>query len=121
MAESVCGTMSVDEMSGYLGVDDEELRRMVEEGQLPAVVIADRIRFPSWQCNIGSYVKLLPGLPEVIAALTEDEAGWQIDAGFMSVPKASLFAEGRQTPVEWLRDGHSPERVVELIRDRDLW
>lgn len=115
----VCETLSVDEMCGYLRVDEEGLRQKVEAGQVAAVVIAGRIRFPGWQCNSGSQAKLLPGLPEVLSALTEGDAGWRNDSSFMNAPKSALVAWGRQTPVEWLRDGHPAADVVTLIRERD--
>jgi hypothetical protein len=97
-------TMSLDDVTGFLGWDEKSARAAVSEQRLYAIDIAGRLRFPSWQFNVGSPHKLIPGLSEVIEVVTS-RWEWPSVAGFMATPQSSLVAKGRKTPVEWLRDG----------------
>jgi hypothetical protein len=109
-------TKSVAEVSGFLGWSDEVVRNAVAGGSLFAVEVSGRLRFPSWQFQTGSPAKLLPGLADVIRALT---ARWhpQSAAGFMATPQRSLVGEGPKTPAEWLRDGGDVTQVIRIVEN----
>jgi hypothetical protein len=111
-------TMSLEDVAGYLDLDEEAVRTAVAEGQLSAIEISGRLRFPAWQFNLGLHEKLIPGLTEVIEAVTP-RWDWQSVAAFMATPQSSLVAEGRKTPVEWLRDGGSADAVREIVESSD--
>jgi hypothetical protein len=111
-------TMSLDDVTGYLGLDEEAARTAVAEGRLYAIEISGRLRFPAWQVNVGSREKLIPGLAKVIEVVTP-RWDWQSVAAFMATPQSSLVAEGRKTPVEWLRDGGDVGAVREIVEAND--
>jgi hypothetical protein len=117
-----CRTTSLNDTKGFLGVDDDELVRRIENGELVAVKIADRLRFPAWQFEVSNRPsKTLRGLPEIVAALATNGEGWRRDAIFMTNPKGSLVAEAEQSPVRWLRDGGSVEAVLSAIDSWGAW
>ena len=111
-------TMSLENVTGFLGWDGEAVRKAVAEGHLYAFEITGRLRFPTWQFNVGSPVKLLPGLTEIIQVITP-RWSWRSAAGFMATPQSELVAEGRQTPVEWLRDGGNVDDVRNIVEASD--
>ena len=113
-------TLSLAEVTGYLDLDDEAVRTAVADGRLYAVEISGRLRFPAWQFNVGSPEKLIPGLTEVIEVVTP-RWDWQSVAGFMATPQSALVAEGRKTPVAWLRDGGEVETVKQIVESADWW
>lgn len=113
-------TMSLDDVSGFLGWGEEAVRAAVAERRLYAVDISGRLRFPAWQFNIGHPNELIPGLTEVIEVVTP-RWDWHSVAGFMATPQSSLVAEGRKTPVEWLRDGGDVKKVREIVESDDWW
>lgn len=117
---NLCATLSLDDVTGYLDLDEEAVRTAVAEGRLYAVEISSRLRFPSWQFNVGSPQKLLPGLADVIQAVTP-RWGWHSVAGFMATPQEDLVAEGRKTPVAWLRDGGDVNKVISIVEGDDWW
>ncbi|MFF1633465.1 hypothetical protein [Leifsonia sp. NPDC058248] len=117
---NLCATMSLDDVTGYLNLDEEAVRTAVSEGRLYAIEISGRLRFPAWQFNVGSPEKLIPGLADVISVVTP-RWDWQSVAGFMATPQSDLFAEGRQTPVEWLRDGGDVNDIREIVESDDWW
>jgi hypothetical protein len=115
---NLLATKSLADVTGFLGWTDEDVRRAVAEGKLYAVEICGRLRFPSWQLDAGSPTKLLPGLDKVIAVI---DPRWrqQSAAGFMETPQEGLVAEGRKTPVQWLRDGGDVSTVIQIVEASD--
>lgn len=111
---NLLATRTLEDVIGFLGWTEEDVRSAVAEGRLYAVKNAGRLRFPTWQFDAASPAKLLPGLEEVIKALTPR---WrhQSVAGFMSTPQDSLMAEGPKTPVQWLRDGGDVSHVIQVV------
>jgi len=114
----ILATMSLDETVGYLGWDEIAVRDAVVERRLFAIDVSDRLRFPSWQFNVGSPEKLIPGLSEVIEVVLP-RWSWQSVSGFMSTPQSSLIANGRKTPVAWLRDGGDVDAVRQIVESDD--
>lgn len=111
-------TLSLDEVGEFLNEDDDAIRREVTDGQLYAVEVTDRLRFPRWQFSLGSPDKRLPGLASIIEA-TATRWDWQSVAGFMSTPQPALTGKGSKTPVEWLRDGGDVSAVSEIVASTD--
>lgn len=111
-------TASMETTAGFLGWNEGDVRAAVSEGRLYAIEISGRFRFPTWQFDAGSPLKLLPGLTRVIE-LVAPRWHWQSTAGFMSTPQRSLVAEGRKTPTQWLRDGGDIEHIQELVETSD--
>jgi hypothetical protein len=116
----LCATMSLEDAAGFLGWDEEAVTAAVSEGRLYGVEISGRLRFPSWQFNLGSPDKLLPGLAEVIKVVTP-RWGWHSVAGFMATPQEDLVAKGRKTPVAFLRDGGDVSEVRAIVESDDWW
>jgi hypothetical protein len=115
-------TLSLDEAAGFLGKSEPEVRAAVGAGDLHAVTIAGRLRFPSWQFHLNSPNKLLPGFDRhFLAALVARWPDWRSCASFMSTPQEDLVAEGRQTPTAWLGGGGDPEEVLEIVEAEDFW
>jgi hypothetical protein len=113
-------TMSIDNVTGFLGWDEEAVQAAVHEGRLYAVEISGRLRFPVWQFSLGSPGKLLRGLAEIIEVVMP-RWGWTSVAGFMATPQLSLVAEGPKTPVAWLRDGGDVDAVRQIVESDDWW
>lgn len=113
-------TESMETVTGFLSWNEDAVRASVSEGRLYAIELSGQLRFPTWQFDVGSPTKLLPGLAEIIRVITP-RWRWQIVAGFMSTPQSSLVAEGRKTPVEWLRDGGAISEVTQIVEAGDWW
>jgi hypothetical protein len=111
-------TKSLEEVAGFLGWTEEDVRSAVAEERLYAVEVSGRLRFPTWQLDARSPTKLLPRIAEVIKVMAP-RWGHQSVAGFMATPQESLVAEGRKTPVQWLRDGGHVDDVTEIIEASD--
>jgi len=111
-------TLSIDDVTGFLGWNEGVVRTAVAEGHLYAIEISGRLRFPTFQFNVGSPSKLLPGLAELIAVITP-RWPWQSAAGFMATAQSSLVGEGRMTPFQWLRDGGDVNNVTEIVESSD--
>ncbi|MFJ3393660.1 hypothetical protein [Leifsonia aquatica] len=113
-------TSSLDETAGYLGMAEDQVIGLVEEGRLYATAVHGRLRFPHWQFDVSKPGKVLPHLPEVIQAVRPD---WQSQslAAFMATPQEDLVAEGRKTPTAWLRDGGDVQEVIDLIELDRFW
>jgi hypothetical protein len=109
-------TKSMEDVAGFLDWRKENVRSAVSDGNLYAVEISGRLRFPAWQFGVPG--KLLPGLPELIAVMAPR---WQPQsvAGFMSTPQCSLVSEGRKTPAQWLRDGGDVTEVIRIVEKSD--
>jgi len=111
-------TLSLNEVSVFLGEDADALRREVAEGSVYAVEVSGQLRFPRWQFSLGSPDKRLRGLDSIIDATTS-RWDWQSVAGFMCTPQSDLTGEGRKTPVEWLRDGGEITAVTDIVESGD--
>lgn len=81
--------------------------------------ISGRLRLPTWQLNIGHPQRLIPGLQEILAAVSSD---WSLIslAALMATPQQNLVAEGRMTPADWLGHGFGSARVEALLESR-VW
>ncbi|TFD12884.1 hypothetical protein E3T35_06245 [Cryobacterium sp. TMT1-2-2] len=112
-------TMSLENVTGFLGWDEDAVRAATSAERLYAIEISGRLRFPVWQFNVGHPDKRIPGLTEVIEVVTP-RWDWQSVAGFMATPQPSLVANGRKTPVEWLRDGGDVSAVKQIV-EADDW
>jgi hypothetical protein len=62
---------------------------------------------------------LIPGLAEIIEVVSSRNSASV--AGFMSTPQASLVAEGRKTPVAWLRDGGDVAAIRRIVESENRW
>lgn len=111
-------TMSVEDVTGFLGWDESDVTDAVADGRLYAIEISGRLRFPAWQFDVGSPSKLLPGLTQIIGLITP-RWQWQSAAGFMATPQRDLVARGRKTPIQWLRDGGDVDDVREIVEASD--
>jgi len=116
----LCATLSLKQVSGFLGWGEDAVRAAVSEGRLYGVRIAGRLRLPAWQFNIGSPEKLIPRLAEVIEAVSP-RWEWHSVSAFMNTPQRDLVSEGRKTPVEWLRDGGDTDELKQIIESDDWW
>ena len=117
---NLLATMSLEDATGFLGWEEEAVRTAVSEGHLYAIDVSGRVRFPVWQFNVGHPNKLIPGLTEIIQVVTP-RWDWHSVAGFMATPQSSLVAEGRKTPVAWLRDGGDVDAVRQIVESDDWW
>ena len=113
-------TISLEETAHYLGWSEEAVLAAEADGRLYGFEISGRMRFPTWQFNVGSPEKLIPGLSEILDVL-DTGWSWRSVAGLMCTPQSSLLAEGRKTPVAWLRDGGDVESVKQIIESSDWW
>jgi hypothetical protein len=112
-------TMSLENVSGFLGWDEKAVQTAVADERLYTVEVSGRLRFPLWQFIVGEPNKLIPGLTDVIEVVTP-RWDWHSVAGFMAAPQEGLVAEGRKTPAEWLRDGGDVSAVIEIV-EADDW
>lgn len=115
---NLLATMSFEGATSFLGWDEEAVRTAISEGRLYAIEVSGRFRFPVWQFNVGHPNKLISGLAEIIQVVTP-RWDWHNIAGFMATPQSSLVAEGRKTPVAWLRDGGNVNDVIEIVEASD--
>lgn len=118
MLSNLVASMSLEDVASFLDWTEDAVRTAVTEGLLYSVEISGRSRFPVWQLDLEQPNKLIPGLAEVIKAVTP-RWDWYSVAGFMSTPQFGLVATGRRTPTEWLRDGGNVADVIEIIEVSD--
>lgn len=93
-----------------IGVDASRVRHRLSAGQLVGWKDRGGWRLPVWQF---SDADVLPGLPEVLAAVPADQPALVV-AAFMTTPQ-SLLGDPPVTPREWLLAGGAPSRVAELM------
>lgn len=108
------GTLSQEQVAGYLGSSDLEVRDAITDRRLYAVEIADRLRFPTWQFMLSRGQKLIPGLPRLIDEFGDQRSGQSV-AAFMRTPQEDLVVEAPQTPTDWVRRGGDIETLCSLI------
>lgn len=111
-------TLSMDDVTGFLGWSEGVVRTAAAEGHLYAIEISGRLRFPTWQFQAGSPTKLLPGLTEMIAVISP-RWDWRSATGFFNTPQEDLVGEGRKTPTQWLRDGGNVDEVIKIVEASD--
>ncbi|WP_104129698.1 hypothetical protein [Cryobacterium sp. N21] len=111
-------TMSLENVSGFLGWDEKAVQTAVTDAYLYAVEVSGRLRFPLWQFIVGDPNKLIPGLTDIIEVVTP-RGDWHSIAGFMATPQSRLVAEGCKTPAQWLRDGGDVHDVIEIVEASD--
>ncbi|MBN8423101.1 hypothetical protein JF531_01025 [Microbacterium esteraromaticum] len=115
---AVRATWSMDQVSGYLRWTTDAVRDAVDEGQLYAVEVAQHLRFPVFQFNVGHPQALIPHLPELIVA-TRGSWGWISFVAFMGTRQNALMTASRQTPRDWLIDGGGIGDVLDILRAQD--
>jgi hypothetical protein len=113
-------TSSLDEAAGYLGMAENQVVGLIEEGRLYEATVHGRLRLPHWQFDVSKPGTVLPHLPEAIQAVRPDWRSQSV-AACMATPQEDLVAEGRKRPTAWLRDGGDVQDVVDLIELDRLW
>jgi len=111
-------TISAEDVTEFLGWNESDVTDAAADGRLYAIEISGRLRFPAWQFDAGSPSKLLPGLTQMLGIITP-RWDWQSAAGFMATPQRNLVAQGRKTPIQWLRDGGDFDDVREIVEASD--
>ena len=110
---NIFDTMSIEDAASHLEWDEDFIQVAVTAGQLYAVEVSGRLRFPLWQFDAGSPVTLLHRLPELIKALNQRQ--WQSAVGLMRTPHRSLVAKVQTTPTQWLRNGGDIDDVIRIV------
>ncbi|MDV8001453.1 hypothetical protein [Rhodococcus sp. IEGM 1408] len=108
-AQFILDTLSRDEAAHLLNRDRTVVSRRVSNGQLLAVQRDGRPRFPSWQFYKG---EALPGMSEIIGALTSAEMDTVSLGNFMTLPNDELDG---LSPVDYLVGGGDPEVIAALL------
>lgn len=112
-ARMLRGLLTRDAAADLLGIDASGVSRRIRDGRLWALPRSGR-RIPAWQIRDG---RLLPGLPEIVAALPDDADPLGVE-GFMSTPQDDL---GGITPIRFVTAGGDPKKVAEMVADLDRW
>ncbi|MEU4014833.1 hypothetical protein AB0E56_06145 [Microbacterium sp. NPDC028030] len=107
-------TWPVEQVASYLDKPADHVLRAVDERELYAVTIAQRLRFPVFQFNIGHPEPLIPHLRELVEAVGT-QRNWISTAAFMATRQASLVAVAMQTPRDWLLDGGSFDDIQQIL------
>ncbi|WCD91520.1 hypothetical protein [Microbacterium sp. nov. GSS16] len=113
------GTWTLTQVASFLGVSNPEVLGAVQRGELYVVSIAESLRFPVFQFDIGHPERLIPHLPELIAAVG-GRWSWLSTVAFMETRQQSLVAATKQTPRAWLLDGGSFDDVKQIIESAGL-
>ena len=115
LATTMRSTVSIAEAALLLGVDRSRISHRIAQGTLWAFRVGRSPRIPRWQfCADG---KLLPGLPQIIAAIPAGLAPQSV-AAFMSTPQEELYG---LTPVDYLCDDGDPAIAADLLACLGLW
>jgi hypothetical protein len=107
-------TWPIEQVASYLDKSTDDIVSAVDQRKLYAVEIAQRLRFPVFQFNIGHPNPLIPHLPELIETISP-QWSWISTAASMETRQASLVAVPSQTPRAWLLDGGSFDDVKQII------
>lgn len=108
-AQFMLDTLSREEASHLLNRDKTVVSRRVSNGQLLAVQRDGRPRFPPWQFHKG---EALPGMSEIIAALSSAEMDTVSLGNFMTRPNDELDG---LSPVDYLVGGGDPDDIAALL------
>ncbi|PKI89858.1 hypothetical protein CW368_11860 [Actinomycetales bacterium SN12] len=90
-----------------------------QHGQLYAVPIAASLRFPVFQFDIGHPERVIPNVPELIAAVA-GRWSWLSTVAFMETRQQSLVAGAKHTPRAWLLDGGSCDDIAQIMESAIL-
>ncbi len=104
LLEAEGGTISAEDAGRLLGMSRQAVDKKRRGGQLLALPVGSRQRYPVWQFKDGA---MLPGLADVLAALRTSSA-WVQAAFFLS--RNTRLGETR--PLDLLRQG----RIDEVVR-----
>jgi hypothetical protein len=106
--------LSVEEVADRLGVNTSRVRQRLLEGSLYGVKHEGRWTLPRFQLAGNGIV---PGLAEVLP-IVKDLAlhPVAVQRWFGTKQPELVLGEGEpMTPLEWLREGHPPSAVIELL------
>lgn len=108
--------LSVAAAADRLGVSGSRIRQVLSRRQLYGVRPRSRAWvIPEWQFA-GAH-QLTPGIEAVNRSLPDDCNPLTI-AGFLTTPQPELEIDGTVlSPLDWLREGRTPQPVVALARD----
>lgn len=98
-------------ISKELGWEQEDVLTAVAAGRLWSTEVLGLPRFPRWQFNEEAPDKILPGLSQIIEAMSPE---WSTYHVMHSVFK-DLGATGNMTPIGWLLSGGDVDTVIELL------
>ncbi len=111
-------SLTAGETAQKLGVDSSRVRQLLAARKIYGLQVRGAWKIPIFQFADD---RLLPGLEEVVPALSTDLHPIGVYHWFTS-PNADLVPEelGREvSPREWLLTGHSPGVLAELAADLD--
>jgi hypothetical protein len=105
-------SLSRSQVAQLLGIDGSRVSHRTRERSLYSYAgAAGRRRYPAWQFRDG---KLLPGLAEVLIAISEQAHPVTVRT-FMATRDDALLLHGEPvSPIEWLAAGGRPAPVAEL-------
>lgn len=63
---------SLSEVSMHLGWEEEDVLAAVDEGRLWSIEVLGLTRFPQWQFHWEAPEKILPGVPQIIEAMSPE-------------------------------------------------
>lgn len=114
MVALLATSLTTAEAARRLGVDPSRVRQLLSERRLLATKDGGEWRLLALQFaddrlipNIGAVIESLPAGMPVLAA-----------TNWLTTPESDLEVGGRPvTPLDWLRSGGDPARVVELTAD----
>lgn len=111
--ELMCNALTTAEVAKLLQVHESEVQERREDRTLWAVRIGNEWYFSTLPfIGNGPRHELLRGLDQVFPALPESLDPLSV-AGFLTTPQPGLQGRTRlMSPLEWLRDGGDPQRVV---------
>lgn len=114
-AALIASSLAVSQVAGRLGVDDSRVRQRLAARSLYGIKVSSVWRIPIFQL-VGD--RLVPGIERVLPHLDPGLHPLTVLRWFTS-PQVDLFLDEQETPVaplEWLRAGGDPGRLVELAR-----
>jgi len=111
-------TWSIEQAAEHLDMFPGVIKAAVVEGQILAVEIGQKLRFPTFQFNIGRPEPLIPHLSELIDT-ARGRWDWISTAALMRTRQSSLIAAAKQAPRDWLIDGGSFDQVGNIIESTD--
>lgn len=106
---------SLSKISKNLGWEQEDVLAAVAEGRLCSIEVLGLPRFPNWQFHREAPDEILPGLPQIIEAMSPEWSTAQMDTCMGNALK-SLGAEGSMTPTGWLLNGGDVDTVIEILK-----
>lgn len=112
---AIDATLGVPEVADRLGVNADEVVRLLATGGLYALTVGAENRFPTWQFTGDSAQPTLPNLEHLVRAFPDDWGPATV-LGFMTTPQPSARIDGvAQTPADWLTRGGDPVKLREIL------